>query len=711
MKNTKLVKILTSALAVILLICAMVCVTALAENTAPTVEIKYKNLSYGGTISIAFAVKADDYDAVDLLVYESEPQDPATEAANYTIVDYLEKSTIYGEELAVFLTPGIAPRYMNKQIYAVARLSTADGYVYSDVVRYSITEYAYEVQYDEALADEYVTFGETLISYGDQIKGLLGDTDLKPSDMSYVAIADGYEGTIDGKYSAGIFSATDKITLPVYTGTAPEGQSYAGKWTSSIDGNITIEDGVPISVSANAIFSPLFASNYVAGVYYNSETDGTRYAFDTNDTTGITGGTIANGALGFSGNGAHGIANNMQANFEEGTKYVFEADFTYLGGAPKTADLNAAFVGLLSNGTVHNNNMMVYSYLKFTDENAQAITMFNTRFEKGVKYNIAIEYTVGDNSNLSTGTTGADYTARNNYAKENVAFYVNEVKQDLANCTDIALGYGSSFADDKNFYGFGVYTRNSSYTSSLDLEFDNVYIGPKGSIPEEKIDSYYETATTGTKYSFDTDGDTSAVVEDDDHDSNTGKYGDFTAADGKLTLSGNPAWYAFAFKNADYDSTKTYANGTKYVFEADITYNGGQTKYAAADNSNYLSPAFVGFYSANKGDFTNGNMFSYNYANYTTPSDGTNFADSNFELYGVDFAKGETKNVTFIYTVGTKTNLEVYVDGVKTADYTLTNNSADTNFYGFGFYCRGAGYTNNLSLTFDNVYLGVVEAQ
>ena len=76
MKNIKNAKIITLILAIAMLVGAAIGISTSADDSAtPSLDIVSKNLSYGGTISIAFAVDAKNVGSneVSLLVYDSEP--------------------------------------------------------------------------------------------------------------------------------------------------------------------------------------------------------------------------------------------------------------------------------------------------------------------------------------------------------------------------------------------------------------------------------------------------------------------------------------------------------------------------------------------------------------------------------------------------------------------------------------------------------------
>ena len=105
-------KIIVLALAFVLLITAAFALTAMAEETTPTLEISSKNLSYEDNIKILFAVKADNIGDADVKLnfYEADPTDnaeltPVVLSAAYTPANS-EDIGIAGHY--VFFTPGLA---------------------------------------------------------------------------------------------------------------------------------------------------------------------------------------------------------------------------------------------------------------------------------------------------------------------------------------------------------------------------------------------------------------------------------------------------------------------------------------------------------------------------------------------------------------------------------------------------------------------------
>ena len=83
-----------------------------------------------------------------------------------------------------------------------------------------------------------------------------------------------------------------------------------------------------------------------------------------------------------------------------------------------------------------------------------------------------------------------------------------------------------------------------------------------------------------------------------------------------------------------------------------------------------------------------------------------------YSIFGAVIPKGETHKVRIIYNVGTKTSVEVYLDGERINNFTVNAvNDTESNYYGFGFYFRSPTYNSDLDLSFDNVFLGIIEAK
>ncbi len=136
---------------------------------------------------------------------------------------------------------------------------------------------------------------------------------------------------------------------------------------------------------------------------------------------------------------------------DAGDVYVFETDFTWLGGQMSTGHSSgAAFVGLLGDHrSSDNGNMFCYNLIKFTEGEDDTMTFFGATLEKGVTYNLRLEYEVG---------SGA------------LTFYVDG--------EEVSTTYkvGTTNGSDAEFHGFGIYMRKN-FSEAVEFIMDNVYMG------------------------------------------------------------------------------------------------------------------------------------------------------------------------------------------------------------------------------------------
>ncbi|MBO5009775.1 MAG: hypothetical protein J6D20_03630 [Clostridia bacterium] len=408
------------------------------------------------------------------------------------------------------------------------------------------------------------------------------------------------------------------------------------------------------------------------------------------------------------------LNDTAQSKYAVGTTYYFEADLTFAGGAPTGNDLNAAFIGLLSNKTsLKNGNMFAYGYISYTDTEGSGITVFGAPLEKGKTYRIRIEYTVGDG--LYNSSSWQD---RFNYASSGFKFYVDGTEAASINKDVFNIGL-TTYASDRSFVGLGIYTRGGK-SDGLELDFDNIKVGsqapdttvpgydpdPEPPLPEypdipEADKTYYGNSYyTGTRYHF-TTATSYGIAEYKGSTTGGGKY---EIADGSFIVSDDPTWYGIGFKNDRYNKDTVYENGTVYVFETDFTYLGGRNM-----SSSDLGAAFVGFIGAETDVIKNDNMFAHSFLKYKGVDYNGDGDQDSLSLFGAELAIGVTYNLRAEYTVGG--GFIFYVNGEKQAEFdlTATKGLSDTNFWGFGFYFRGTGYTRGLEVKFDNVFVGVTD--
>ena len=172
MKNNRIVKIITLALSCLLLVGAVIGISASAEET-PAVQIKYKNIAYEGAVQVLYAVEAagiPDGGKVQMFFYDSnEDTEPRVKD------EYTDKAlTIGGVTYHAFFSYGIAPKNMRAPIYAKAVIVDAEGAVIaeSELSEYSVWQYAVNRFAKSPTPDQEKLYAATL-NYGASVQEML----------------------------------------------------------------------------------------------------------------------------------------------------------------------------------------------------------------------------------------------------------------------------------------------------------------------------------------------------------------------------------------------------------------------------------------------------------------------------------------------------------------------------------------------------------
>ena len=258
MKNKKAIKLTLLALSLVLIIGigAAVGIFASAEGEELSVEINARNISYGDVIKVLFAV--DDTNAggkdVEILYYLDDPQSNP-DAKAYKGTPYEKGYTEDGVTYPAFFTAAFPAKDIASQVYAQAHIVDTD--VYSEIVRYSVVEYLNKRLYVDDISDNQKGLYESLLTYGAFAQKVLLNEDDDPyndvtqfvDEMVYVSIEG---GTLDGKYSTGVYYPGDKI-IPHTDGAVAWNVNYTDK-----DGNTgfaSVGNGTEYSVMGTSFIT------------------------------------------------------------------------------------------------------------------------------------------------------------------------------------------------------------------------------------------------------------------------------------------------------------------------------------------------------------------------------------------------------------------------------------------------------------------------
>ena len=467
-KTTKLVLMFLASLIALV---SVFCITSFATESEETLDVSLiKNIAVTDKIQALYAVKADENITVESAKLTVCDEDNNVVWSGFGVAENLAQ--FGGETYIVFYTNRVA-------LYEIANFYYVQldvNGVKSAVTSYSVAEYLFDKLYKDGFANKTEADGKDfnrknfyngLVQTGENAYEIINnDAKRSIADLVYV-IAEG--ASLEKK----IYTAGETVTL-TYTGTAPAGYDFTGKWSSSIAGESIVNDGEAFVPSTHAVYTPCFEETIPSGPvlpYYDNEAvyPGVRYDFNDgvkpsavvmNNAGGTTPTTVS---VKEDATGNYVLYdNNTKKNFGfalttgdsnkySAGKYVFEADVCF-DAVSNVASGGSLFAGLLgefyyngeSTPTTRNNGGICYSTVNYVDESTY--TWFGQTLSIGTTYKIALVYDIEINK-CSVYVDG-QLVAEESFTRTNT--------------------------DDSVFYGVFFLSRQSG---GCKYSLDNVYLG------------------------------------------------------------------------------------------------------------------------------------------------------------------------------------------------------------------------------------------
>lgn len=728
-------KIITLAVSLLLLIGAVIGVSVFAEETAPSIEIVRKNVSYEGAVKTLFVIDTENAEGYTIKVNFYDV-DPATEGAEVAYTKGVDgKTTIDGVEYDVVFSKGIAPANLRKSIYAVPVLVDSEGNVVvrGETVEYSPYIYALN-RFEKSPTEDQIVLYSALLDYGAAVQRLL----CKPEDVAANGgYADEYCGIREDVAINGVRKETGSVNYYApgteVTLTANNMYGEAGVFHHfSDESNVSLGDGAypKKTITASKPGVAVYTENYtVTGQVFNTLdtlcTDGSE-----NDVNAIYSGQkeSARDALGFYTNdGAFGNAKSD----------------VYVKVVKESADSENQVIYGYNNGLTGNTNDIVLSLDNTVYYAKKYIVQFDLNWngvgedvQKGAAFlrfvnagvtdgDIIYNYTLMDSgASGETYTIGGVtfnknewYTLRFEMVPESVSTYSIKmyVNGELAHSVASQSAVGANAKDNVyKFLGMRFNTRASAYGGSAyySYQIDNTYVGYE--MDAREGGEYFGNASIeGTRLEY--DGITPGKDNIFTSDSYSGTAFNSSVVDGALTFAGNGMNVGLENKE-----TKT---GAKYVFETDILFDG-------IPASGKTSGTF-GWYGLSASSCAKEQFFIFLSFSYSADADGNieyiNIVDAAKSTVLATLNHNEWYNIRFVYTPnntyeadgvtvasgGYEGNLEIYVNDVLVTSYTTVgrgNTISNEQLYCMGFNLRQYGSSNLNKMTYylDNTFIGAV---
>ena len=273
-------KILT-LLAVVFTVATLMCVTALAvsADAEPSATIAKFNLAFEDNTYLKYAVRFDGVADEKItennigMLYWTDYEGgfvPGTE-------DYSSKTTGYtdinGVKHYVFEYTHIAAKQLTDYIYSVAYIELDGETYYSEPVKYSALEYAYNrlgKTSEGTTNEELRILLEDMLRYGASAQRYFNYKEERLANDNYYQITI-VGGTLDDGFTSGLYYTRDEIKI-----TAPEtnGDLVFCTWTNTFDDSVSTENPLIVTnLSANTTYT----ANYKENIKYS---EGLELRFD-----------------------------------------------------------------------------------------------------------------------------------------------------------------------------------------------------------------------------------------------------------------------------------------------------------------------------------------------------------------------------------------------------------------------------------------------
>lgn len=291
MKRTKKLIAVITVIALVTGALSMLC-TAAGAVTEPALSIDMCNLSFRDSVCIKYAVASTSTEETTVLLW-NEPSNEYLYGTHIAELETVGNQTISGETYKVFDYTALSAKQMTDVIYARAYTVVDGEEYYSDVVKYSILQYAYNKLGKTSVASTDDNLKEMLtamLSYGASAQEYFEyKTDRLATDDFYQVKVVG--GLIDDLCDNGLYLEGDEVNI-----SAPatnDGVDFAG-WINN-NGDIVAETAeATITVGASndvytAVYGELPADPNKPvpseGLEYESNGDGTCYLVGIGDCT------------------------------------------------------------------------------------------------------------------------------------------------------------------------------------------------------------------------------------------------------------------------------------------------------------------------------------------------------------------------------------------------------------------------------------------
>jgi len=227
------------------------------DTTLPSINIYKKNVSYSSETYMMFAVNNTNFDANEnniKMLFWNSLQDSYTKGTESYEVTTSGTTTINGTTCYIYKSNGLAPKELTDNIYARAYAEVDGEIIYSDVIKYSVLEYYYEMKEAGTMGTNLANLLDGLMNYGALAQLNFNYNTSRLANATYYKV-NVVNGVLQDGFTSGRYQTTETITLT--PNEAPLGMKFA-YWKDSnnnvISTSKTVTLGVTKAVSYEAVY-------------------------------------------------------------------------------------------------------------------------------------------------------------------------------------------------------------------------------------------------------------------------------------------------------------------------------------------------------------------------------------------------------------------------------------------------------------------------
>jgi len=238
--------------------------------STPTLTIEGKNLSYGDQMYIMYAVSGENFDIkqnpVKMLFWTEETSDYTLGTQDYEKTTQAFDAAV-GTKSCIIYSNGIAAKEMCDVLYSRAYVMIDGEIYYSEVIKYSVLQYAYDRLALRSITNDQKTLYEAMLKYGGAAQRVLDYKVNRVADGNFYTVSV-TDGKLSDGFTSGLYAEGERITITCET---PNDMLFK-HWVDQNGNVVGTDQTLQVEIGAkNTVFSPYFEPSHFEVIFKDSD--------------------------------------------------------------------------------------------------------------------------------------------------------------------------------------------------------------------------------------------------------------------------------------------------------------------------------------------------------------------------------------------------------------------------------------------------------